>query len=105
MLLNKIDLVPSKSDLDRIEARLKGINPFAPIQRCQQSEVSVDSVLNIGGFDLKRTLEKEPDFLTNDGEHQHDTSVTSLSITQRRRTARRSRLSRTSSARWVSTTS
>jgi len=82
MLLNKIDLVPSKSDLDRIEARLKGINPFAPIQRCQQSSVSVDSVLNIGGFDLKRTLEKEPDFLTNDGEHQHDTSVTSLSITQ-----------------------
>merc|ERR1711934_1053146 len=32
ILLNKCDLVPAKSDLDRIEARLKGINPYAPIQ-------------------------------------------------------------------------
>jgi len=81
MLLNKTDLV-SESDLERVEARLRSINQFAPIQRCQQSEVAVDSVLNIGGFDLKRTLEKEPDFLNTDGEHQHDTSVTSVSITQ-----------------------
>mmetsp|Transcript_67804 Transcript_67804/g.189268 ORF Transcript_67804/g.189268 Transcript_67804/m.189268 type:complete len:443 (-) Transcript_67804:114-1442(-) len=81
MLLNKTDLV-SKSDLERIEARLKSINQFAPIQRCTQSKISVDCVLNIGAFDLKRTLEKEPEFLNTDGEHQHDTSVTSVSITQ-----------------------
>lgn len=81
MLLNKTDLV-SESDLERIEARLKGINPFAPIQRCMRSRVSVDSVLNIGAFDLKRVMEKEPDFLDTYGEDQHDTSVTSVSITQ-----------------------
>ena len=54
MLLNKTDLVET-ADLDRIEARLKSINSFAPIMRCCKSEVSVDSVLNIRGFDLKRT--------------------------------------------------
>eukprot|EP00966_Prymnesium_polylepis_P158621 3666482-Prymnesium_polylepis.1 len=41
LLLNKTDLV-SEADLARIEDRLGGINHFAPIQRCQQSEVSVD---------------------------------------------------------------
>merc|ERR1712232_833755 len=81
MLLNKTDLV-SESDLDRIEARLKGINKIAPNLRCNQSKVSVDSVLNIRGFDLKRTLEMDPEFLNTDGEHQHDSSVSSLSIIQ-----------------------
>merc|ERR1712118_94958 len=69
-------------DLDRIEARLKSINSFAPIMRCCKSEVSVDSVLNIRGFDLKRTLEMDPGFLDTDGEYQHDDTVSSLSIIQ-----------------------
>jgi len=79
MLLNKVDLV-SAEDLERIEKRLKTMNSFAPILRCQQSEVSVDSVLDIKGFDLKRTLEMDPEFLSTDNEHEHDSSVTSLSI-------------------------
>ena len=37
-----------EEDLERVESRLKSINPFAPIQRCTRSQVSVDSVLNIG---------------------------------------------------------
>mmetsp|Transcript_36332 Transcript_36332/g.43946 ORF Transcript_36332/g.43946 Transcript_36332/m.43946 type:complete len:415 (-) Transcript_36332:515-1759(-) len=81
MLLNKTDLV-NEEDLKRVEARLRSINSFAPIQRCQQSNVSVDSVLNIKGFDLQRTLEMDPEFLNTDGEHVHDQTVTSLSITQ-----------------------
>ena len=81
MLLNKTDLVTA-ADVERIEGRLRAINKFAPIQRCVNSEVAVDSVLSIGGFDLKRTLEMDPDFLDTSGEHQHDSSVTSLSITQ-----------------------
>jgi G3E family GTPase len=59
LLLNKIDLV-SAEDLDRVEARLRGINSFAPIQRCRQSEVSVDRVLNIHGVDLHRVLRAAP---------------------------------------------
>jgi len=79
LILNKTDLV-TEADLDRVEKRLKSINSNAKILRCTQSNVSVDSVLNIYGFDLKRTLEMDPEFLDTDGEHQHDASVTSVSI-------------------------
>merc|ERR550514_786353 len=46
ILLNKTDLV-TEADLLRVEARIKALNQFAPILRCQQSNVSVDSVLDI----------------------------------------------------------
>eukprot|EP00931_Biecheleriopsis_adriatica_P048104 TRINITY_DN27786_c0_g2_i1.p1 TRINITY_DN27786_c0_g2~~TRINITY_DN27786_c0_g2_i1.p1 ORF type:complete len:502 (+),score=100.96 TRINITY_DN27786_c0_g2_i1:58-1563(+) len=81
LLLNKTDLV-TESDLARIESRLRDINQFAPIQRCRQAQVAVNSVLNIRGFDLNRTLEMDPEFLNTDAEHEHDESVGSLSITQ-----------------------
>jgi G3E family GTPase len=79
MLLNKTDLV-SEKDLDRVEKRLRGINAFAPIIRTCQSKVSADSVLDIQGFDLKRTLEMDPEFLSTNMEHEHDDSIGSLSI-------------------------
>jgi len=81
LLLNKTDLV-TESDLVRIENRLHDINQFAPIQRCSQAQVAVNSVLNIKGFDLNRMLEMDPEFLNSDAEHEHDQSVSSLSITQ-----------------------
>jgi len=81
LLLNKTDLV-TESDLVRIENRLRDINQFAPIQRCSQAQVAVNSVLNIKGFDLNRMLEMDPEFLNSDAEHEHDQSVSSLSITQ-----------------------
>ena len=49
LLLNKVDLVPREEDLQRVEARLRSINTFAPIQRCQHSTVDVNSVLGIQG--------------------------------------------------------
>ena len=79
LLVNKIDLV-TEEDLARVESRLKSINAFAPIVRSEQSRVSVESVLDICGFDLKRTLEMDPEFLSDDAEHTHDDSVGSLSI-------------------------
>ena len=81
LLLNKTDLV-TEADLERVEARLRSINKFAPIARCSHSEVSVDSVLGIRGFDLKRMLEMDPEFLNTENEYEHDASVSSLSITQ-----------------------
>lgn len=59
LLLNKTDLV-NEADLERVEARLRGINHCAPIQRCMHADVSVDRVLNINGFDLKRALKASP---------------------------------------------
>merc|ERR1712060_136769 len=58
ILLNKTDLV-SNEDLVRIETRLKSMNSHAPIRRCTKAEVDVDWVLDIGAFDLKRTLEMD----------------------------------------------
>jgi G3E family GTPase len=81
MLLNKTDLV-DESDLSRIEERLRSMNKFAPIVRCCQSDVPLDAVLNIRGFDLKRTMEMDPEFLDTDAEHVHDTSVSSVGIKQ-----------------------
>lgn len=79
IILNKIDLV-TEADLERIEGRLRGINAFAPIARSEQSQVTVDSVLNIHGFDVDKILEMDPEFLNTEGEHQHDDTVSSISI-------------------------
>jgi len=83
ILLNKIDLA-SWSDVDRVEARLRAMNPCAPIERCTHCNVSVDSVLNIHGFDLQRTLTTLPNFLnaTPAVETKHDPSITSVSLNQ-----------------------
>ena len=80
ILLNKIDLA-TEGELQAVEQRLKGINAFAPIIRSEKSQVSVDQVLGIKAFDLKKTLEMDPEFLDTEGEHEHDDSVTSMSIT------------------------
>ena len=58
ILLNKVDLV-TEEDLVRVEKRLKAMNAHAAIQRCTKAEVATDWVLNIGAFDLKRTLEMD----------------------------------------------
>jgi len=79
MLLNKCDLV-TEADLVRVEARLKSINGMAQIIRTTKAEVAVEKVLQVGGFDLKRTLEMDPEFLNTDGEHMHDQTVSSVSI-------------------------
>src|SRR6201999_2935727 len=62
IVLNKTDLV-SESDLKMIEARLRRLNPLAPIHRAQRSNVSLDTILGRGGFDLGRILELEPEVL------------------------------------------
>ena len=64
----------------QVETRLRSINKFAPIVRSTKSEVSPDQVLGIGAFDLKRTLEMDPEFLDTEGEHEHDNTVSSIGI-------------------------
>merc|ERR1712154_392597 len=72
----------AENELTRVEKRIKSINSFAPIFRTQHSKISVDNVLDIRGFDLKRTLEMDPEFLNTDNEHEHDNTVSSLCIIQ-----------------------
>mmetsp|Transcript_3151 Transcript_3151/g.11375 ORF Transcript_3151/g.11375 Transcript_3151/m.11375 type:complete len:425 (-) Transcript_3151:199-1473(-) len=82
ILLNKTDLV-DEAQLQRVESRLRAINAFAPVLRCERAKVDVNNVLNIRGFDLERTLEMDPEFLNIDGEHEHDSSVSSLAINEK----------------------
>ena len=83
LLLNKVDLVPKEADLERIEGRLRAINSFAPIRRCTRSTVAAEEVLEIDGFDLQRTLARDPAFLsTSRPMTKHDALVGSHSVDQ-----------------------
>ena len=70
ILLNKTDLV-STDDLEEVEARIRGINPYARVIRTQKCNVALDAVLDKGAFDLDRILSIEPAFLEVD-DHDHD---------------------------------
>ena len=78
VMLNKIDLV-SEDELKEVESRIKSINNFAPIYRTQNSLIDPKELINIGSFDLERTLEMDPEFLDTEAEHEHDQRVTSTS--------------------------
>lgn len=79
ILLNKTDLVKEeKNVLDNIEKRLRTLNPTAQIIRTTYGTVDPKDLLNVNAFDLKRVLDFEPEFLSDDQEHQHDSSVVSV---------------------------
>jgi G3E family GTPase len=73
IVLNKTDLV-SKAELAEVEARIRGINPYAKLHRTERCKVALSDVLERGAFDLDRILEIEPEFLdAGDGhDHHHD---------------------------------
>ncbi|GBD47688.1 CobW family GTP-binding protein [Methylopila sp. Yamaguchi] len=71
ILLNKTDLV-TKDELEEVEARIRGINPYARVIRTVKSAVALDEVLDKGAFDLDRILALEPAFLeADDHDHSH----------------------------------
>ncbi len=70
ILLNKIDLV-SPAELAEVEARIRGINPYATLHKTNKCAVALDAVLGRGAFDLERILEIEPAFLEKD-DHHHE---------------------------------
>ncbi|GJL79205.1 MAG: cobalamin biosynthesis protein CobW [Nitrospinaceae bacterium] len=84
ILLNKIDLI-SKDDLERVEARIRSINPTARIFPTENAAISLDEILNIGGFDLESVKPLE-DFSAKEDEDHHDhphpeEAITSVSLT------------------------
>jgi G3E family GTPase len=96
ILLNKTDLV-LPVELEKIEERIRKMNPMAKLHRTENAVIDLDRVLNVGGFDLKRALELEPDFLKDaedehhhhhehdheheeEHDHHHDEDVTSVGI-------------------------
>ena len=95
LMLNKTDLV-TEAELRSVEHALRRLNPLAPIQRAQRSQVPLASVLGRGGFDLQRITTLEPDFLApphvhdehcghdhehdHSPDHMHDSGITSVSL-------------------------
>ena len=73
IILNKTDLVDA-AELKKIEQAIRRINAFARVVPAERCDVPLDRVLGVGGFDLKRILEREPDFLNqgHDDHHHHD---------------------------------
>ena len=71
IVLNKTDLV-SKAELAEVEARIRGINPYATLHRTERCQVKLSDVLERGAFDLDRILELEPEFLEDGGHDHHD---------------------------------
>ncbi len=78
ILLNKIDLV-SEDEIKEVERNIKSINGSAPILHTENSLIDPEELINIGSFDLEKTLEMDPEFLDTDAEHEHDQRVTSMS--------------------------
>ncbi|MBI4275179.1 MAG: GTP-binding protein [Rhizobiales bacterium] len=71
ILINKTDLV-KQDDLREIEARIRGINPYARLHRTERCAIALPEVLGRNAFDLERILDLEPDFLlANDYDHHH----------------------------------
>ena len=62
IILNKTDLV-SPAELDALEKRIRSINAVAKIHRANNADIPIEKVLNVGGFNLDRAVEVEPQFL------------------------------------------
>ena len=62
IILNKVDLATAE-ELAAVEARLRALNPLAPILRAERAGVDLGKVLGRHGFDLERILEVRPDFV------------------------------------------
>ncbi len=73
ILLSKTDLVDEET-IGILSARLKRINPRAPISKVHFGNASIDQILDIRGFNLNEKLEIDPDFLAAESHHHehHD---------------------------------
>ena len=72
ILINKTDLV-TPAELTEIEARIRGINPYARLHRTERAKIDIAEVLGRNAFDLDRILDIEPAFLeAQEHDHEHD---------------------------------
>lgn len=80
ILINKTDLV-TPEQLDELEKRIRAMNAMAKIYRTRNAELEMDALLGVKAFDLKRALEIDPEFLSEDA-HEHDESVYSVALVE-----------------------
>src|SRR5262245_8684170 len=71
ILINKADLV-KPDELADVEARIRGINPYARLHTTERCKIPLPEVLGRNAFDLDRILDIEPEFLEVEHHHDHD---------------------------------
>ena len=76
ILLNKADLV-TKLEMEKLEKKIRQINPTANVCKTTHAVIDLDKILNIGGFDLKKALETD-NFDTH--HHKMDATISSVSL-------------------------
>jgi G3E family GTPase len=79
VLLNKMDLV-TEQEAAAVEAKIRAINPWAELIRSTRSAVPVERVIGRDAFSLERILAREPEFLSGEDAHEHDSEVNSVSF-------------------------
>lgn len=82
ILINKTDLASSEQ-LERIERRVRTLNPLARLHRTDHGVISLDKILNVNAFQLDAKLEIDPAFL-DDHEHEHDPAIASFVLRETR---------------------
>ena len=82
ILVNKTDLA-SEEQLQRVERRVRQLNPLARLHRSANSVVDLDLILGVNAFQLDAKLQVDPEFLT-DHEHEHDPAITSIVLREER---------------------
>jgi G3E family GTPase len=83
ILLNKTDLV-TPADLDRIEGRIRKMNPLAKIRRTEHAQIPVTELLDIKAHALQNAL-RLPEKHSHEHEHaHHDEDVRSFFIVDER---------------------
>jgi len=76
ILMSKTDLV-SEDEVQKLTARVKRMNPRAPVKKVHFGNAPIGEVLDIRGFNLNAILELDPEFLT-DTHHEHHDEVESF---------------------------
>ncbi|MCZ7560037.1 MAG: GTP-binding protein [Burkholderiaceae bacterium] len=76
ILMSKVDPVDEPTR-ERLQARLRRMNPRAPVRPVRFGDAPIAEILDIRGFNLNAVLEIDPAFLESD-EHEHDDAVQSF---------------------------
>ena len=76
ILMSKTDLV-GEDDVRALSARIKRMNPRAPIKKVHFGDAPIAEVLDIRGFNLNAVLVLDPTFLA-DASHEHNDEVESF---------------------------
>ena len=82
VLVNKTDLV-NEEQLQRIERRVRTLNPLARMHRSANSVIDLGLVLGVNAFQLDAKLQVDPEFL-GDHAHEHDAAITSIVLREQR---------------------